>query len=315
MALRAAAWSDTAQRRSATESGRGMAQGLGWFSIALGVAALAAPRPLGEAIGVGDRSLLIRAIGLRELLGGMGLLAQRQKAPWLWARVAGDGMDLALLGLALASDHHRRDRVGATFAAVLGVAALDAAAGRQASGHSGMRRARLSGPYRAAKTVTINRPASELYRFWRDVENLPRFMPHLEWVKAVDERRSQWRIKAPAGRTIEWESEITEDRPNEQLAWRSLPGAAVENSGSVTFRNAPGGRGTEVRVEFEYRPAGGAMGAVIATLFGREPRQQVQADLRAFKQLMETGEIARAESSFGALKHAAQPPSEEEEVR
>lgn len=313
MASRAAAGSDMAQRRSAAGSGHGMAQGLGWFSIALGVAALAAPRPLGEAIGVGDRSLLIRAIGLRELLGGMGLLAQRQKAPWLWARVAGDGMDLALLGLALASDSHRRDRVGATFAAVLGVAALDAAAGRQASGNAPARRARaLRGPYRAAKTVTINRPANELYRFWRDVENLPRFMPHLEWVKAIDEHHAQWRIKAPAGRVIEWESEITEDRPNERLAWRSLPGATVENSGSVTFRNAPGGRGTEVQVEFEYRPASGAIGAVIATLFGQEPRQQVQADLRAFKQLMETGEIARAESSFGALKHVAKPPSGEE---
>ena len=170
---------------------------------------------------------------------------------------------------------------------------------------------------RVRKAITIGRPAEDLYKFWRDFQNLPRFMRHLESVQVIDERRSRWKAKAPLGSTVEWDAEITEDRPNERLAWRSLEGADVPNYGSVAFEPAPGGRGTTVRVDLHYEPPGGTIGATLAKLFGQEPGQQVQEDLRAFKQLMETGEVVQSEAS---VKHggAAQSPggrTERDELR
>ena len=137
-------------------------------------------------------------------------------------------------------------------------------------------------------------------------------MSHLEAVRVIDERRSHWRVKGPARRAIEWNSEITDDRENERIAWRSLEGADVANRGSVEFRDAAGGRGTEVRVALEYEMPGGAAVATVASLFGEAPSQKLRADLRAFKAVMETGEIPRADSSFGLFKHAARPPQKAE---
>lgn len=141
------------------------------------------------------------------------------------------------------------------------------------------------------KAVTINRPMEELYRFWRDFENLPRFMHHLKSVTVSDERHSHWVATAPAGASVEWDAEITADRENEQIAWRSLEGSEVPNSGQVRFVPAPGGRGTEVRVSLDYAPPAGLLGATFARLFGEEPSQQVEKDLLRFKNLMEAGEI------------------------
>ncbi len=142
------------------------------------------------------------------------------------------------------------------------------------------------------KTVSINAPAAPLYAFWRDFTHLPRFMQHLESVQVLDGGRSHWVAKAPLGQTVAWDAEITEDVENERIAWQSLPNADISNSGSVEFRTAPGGRGTEVRVALTYKPPAGSAGAVIAKLFGEEPTQQVQDELRRFKQLVEAGEIA-----------------------
>lgn len=138
---------------------------------------------------------------------------------------------------------------------------------------------------------TINRPPEELYAFWRNFENLPRFMIHLESVRILDDQRSHWVAKAPAGTTVEWDAEIVEDRPNERIAWRSLPGATVDNNGTVRFKPAPGGRGTEVHVALNYRPPAGALGVTVAKLLGEEPEQQIAGDLLRFKNLMEAGEI------------------------
>src|SRR6266508_6908345 len=107
-------------------------------------------------------------------------------------------------------------------------------------------------PLHVEHSVTIDRPAEELYRFWRDFENLPRFMKHLESVRATGDRSSHWAAKAPAGRTVEWDAEITDDRPNELIAWRSLEGSDVDSVGTVRLERAPGGRGTIVRVEMRY---------------------------------------------------------------
>ncbi len=145
------------------------------------------------------------------------------------------------------------------------------------------------------RSVILNKSPEEIYRFWRNFENLPRFMNHLESVHKIDENRSRWRVKGPAGMNIEWDAEIISERPNEMIGWRSLPGATVDNAGSVRFEPAPGGRGTVVRVQLQYNPPGGRLGSAIARLFGEEPDQQLQEDLRRLKQLMEAGEIPTTE--------------------
>ncbi len=159
------------------------------------------------------------------------------------------------------------------------------------------------------KAITVNRPPNELYQFWHDFENLPRFMDHLKAVQVTGEKQSHWTAKGPAGTTVAWDAEVIDDRPGELISWRSLDGAAVDNAGSVRFVSAPGGRGTEVRVELRYDPPGGALGATVAKLFGEEPGQQTQDDLRRFKQVMETGELTRSDASAKG-GGAAQPPVE-----
>jgi uncharacterized membrane protein len=145
------------------------------------------------------------------------------------------------------------------------------------------------------KAVTINRPASELYAFWRDFQNLPRFMRHLESVTVLDEKRSHWVAKGPMDKTIEWDAEIINEEPDRLIAWRSTENADVPNAGSVSFKPLPADRGTEVHVNLEYNPPAGLLGAIVAKLWGEEPNQQVMDDLRRFKQMMEAGGITTVE--------------------
>ena len=145
------------------------------------------------------------------------------------------------------------------------------------------------------RTVTIARPREELYRFWRDLTNLPAFMENIESVRVLDNARSHWVVKAPAGQTVEWDARIDEERPNELISWTTTPESSVKHTGRVEFREAPGGRGTEVTATILYDAPAGKLGAAIAKLFQREPKVQARQDLRRFKQLMETGEIATAE--------------------
>jgi uncharacterized membrane protein len=142
------------------------------------------------------------------------------------------------------------------------------------------------------KSVTIYKPKDELYRFWRNFENLPQFTRHLKAVNIIDDKRSHWITEGPLNGTIEWDAEITEDRANELIAWTSVKGADVDNAGSVQFKSAPGDRGTEVKVVTVYDPPAGAIGDAIAKLFGKNPKQQIGDDLARFKMLMEAGEIA-----------------------
>lgn len=140
--------------------------------------------------------------------------------------------------------------------------------------------------------VTIGKGADELYAVWRKLENLPGLMKHLERVEVLDERRSRWTVKAPAGYSggeVSWEAELTADEPGRRIAWRSLPGAQIENSGEVLFRAAPGDRGTEVVVRLTYRPPGGSAGALLARMLGQEPSQQLRDDLMRFKREQELG--------------------------
>jgi uncharacterized membrane protein len=226
----------------------------------------------------------------------------------------GDAIDLACLAGVFASP--RSSKALATFATanVLGVTALDVIAAQMLSRGDGATAA--DGSISVATSLIINRPPEEVYSFWRDFENLPQFMHHLESVRVTGDGRSHWAAKGPMGKTVEWDAETTEDRPNERIAWRSVGASEVENSGSVTFESAPGGRGTVVRVELGYNPPGGALGSAVALLFGEEPEQQVRDDLRRLKQVLETGEVVRSDASLRGTgtglgeQRPAQPPEQ-----
>ena len=155
------------------------------------------------------------------------------------------------------------------------------------------------------RAVTINRPLPDVYGFWRRLENLPRFMAHLESVTETGDGVSHWVAKAPGG-TVEWDAELVEEREGELLAWRSKPDTAIPNAGEVRFGQAPTGRGTEVHVALTYEPPAGAAGAAFAKLLGEEPDQQVREDLRRFKQVMEAGEVPTTEG-----QPSGRPPKRE----
>ncbi|HEX8178574.1 MAG TPA: SRPBCC family protein [Pyrinomonadaceae bacterium] len=142
--------------------------------------------------------------------------------------------------------------------------------------------------YKVEQSITINRPAAQLYRYWRNFENLPRIMSHVQEVRGNDPIYSHWIVRGPAGTSVEWDAIVYNEKENELIAWRSLEGADVDNAGSVHFLPAPDG-GTEVRVSLKYDPPAGIVGASIARLFGENPEQQIAEDLRRFKQFMETG--------------------------
>ena len=154
------------------------------------------------------------------------------------------------------------------------------------------------------QVLTIDATPERLYEFWRNFENLPQVMWYLESVQVLDEKRSRWRAKAPAGKTVEWEAEITGDVPNERIEWRSTDNSTVPNEGSVEFRRAPGDRGTEVRVIVNYHTPAGTLGEGVAKLVGRSPGWEIREDLRRFKQIMETGEIATIEGQPAAHRHS-----------
>ena len=139
-------------------------------------------------------------------------------------------------------------------------------------------------------TITVNKPASEVYQFWRHLENHPRFMRHLESVVSTSGKQSHWVAKTPLPGPIEWDANIVTERENALLSWRSLPGSDVDHAGTVRFRELPNGRGTEVRVRLEYAPPGGVVGVAVANLFKTLTEQQLKEDLRRFKQIIETGE-------------------------
>jgi uncharacterized membrane protein len=296
--------------------GRTLARGLGWFSVGLGLAQVAAPSRVARMIGVDDEGNegLIRAIGVRELTSGFGLLAGGQTAPYLWSRVAGDAMDLAMLMNAMGSrDGERRQRISRAMLAVAGVTVPDAIASVRATQFGGGSSAD-DGSSDVRATVTIARSPQEIYGFWRDLENLPRFMTHVEQVLDQGGGRSHWRATGPAKTSVEWDAEIVVDDPGRRISWSSMPGSQVDNEGLVEFVPAPRDRGTEVRLRMSYAPPGGTAGRVIAKLLGEEPKQQVTDDLRRLKQLLEAGEIARSEGSPEGtrtqrmlLQHPGQP--------
>jgi len=292
--------------------GESLANFLGWFSIGLGAAEALAPGGIARLIGVesdGRNRNVIRAMGLREIGHGLAILTNQRPTKAVWSRVAGDALDLGLLGRALANPDNGRGRTLFATANVLAVTALDVMCARELARQpdTAANQGAKDGIVRTKRSITVARPVEEVYAFWHNFENFPQFMRHLESVSDIGGGRSHWVAKAPAGKEVQWEAELIEDAPNERISWRSVEGSDVYNAGTVTFQRAPGDRGTEVRVLLEYDPPFGKLGSKVAMLFREEPGQQVQDDLRHFKQVMELGEIVLSDSTKQRGPHPAQP--------
>lgn len=282
-------------------------RGLGWMSLGLGVAQLAAPDTVRRLSGVDDSATsraVVPLVGARELVHAAGLLTSRRKGIWAWTRVVGDAMDLTSLAMAIAhrGGSRRRRLVGVT-GAVIGITVLDLLTAVQATRATrsdavpAVRRSRTGGSMELTAATTIRKPAPQVYAFWRDLENLPTFMAHVEQVRTTGDRTSHWSASAPFGTNVEWDAEITEERPGEKIAWRSTGNADVPNSGTVFFVPAPDGVSTEVHVVLTYDIPGGAVGKAVAKYFGEEPHQQLDDDLRRLKQVLETGEVVRSDGA------------------
>jgi uncharacterized membrane protein len=286
-----------------SSSAKRLARGLGWFSVGLGLAELLAPKAIARISGVSNTHTgLIRLYGLRELASGIAIFSQEKPTEAVWSRVAGDALDLASLGVAFTSPDAKRGRVAFATANVLAVTALDLICAKQLTGNGNQ-------GIHAKASCIVNRSPEEVYKFWRSFENLPRFMKHLESVHEQGDGRSHWVVKGPAGTTVEWDATIIADVPNEVITWRSLEDADVDNAGAVRFEEAPGGRGTIVKVNIQYNPPAGVIGATIAKLFGEEPEQQLNDDLRRFKQVMEVGEVVVSDATLMGTGYFAQRPA------
>ena len=283
-------------------SAKKLAKGLGWFSIGLGLAELLAPRAIASISGVSKRrTSLIRLYGLREIASGITIFSQQNPAGGVWSRVAGDALDLASLGAAAASPDSNKGRLAFATANVLAVTALDVICAKQLSnGKQGIH---------AKASCIVNREPEEVYTFWRSFENFPRFMRHVESVQDRGDGRYHWVVKGPAGTTVEWDAMIVADDPGTVITWRSLEDADVDNAGAVRFERAPGGRGTIVKVNLEYNPVGGVLGATVAKLFGEEPSQQLDDDLRRFKQVLEIGEVVVSDATLLGTSYFEQRPA------
>jgi uncharacterized membrane protein len=274
-----------------------LTRALGGASVALGVPPLLRPEMIVRAIGVGDgpkQRMLATAVGARELLSAAGLLLPVVGGPaWVWTRVAGDAMDLSVLGLALSRhDGKGLRRTIATTAIVAGITAVDVyAAVRHAKA------VRRGSGIELTASTTVRKSPDEVYGYWRRLDQLPTFMAHVDEVRIDGDSRSHWSVSAPFGRHVEWDAEITQDVPGSRLAWSSINGAKIKNAGAVRFSPAPRDQGTEVHVTLTYRAPGGKLGEALARWAGENPRQQLDDDLRRFKQVLETGEVTRSEGA------------------
>jgi len=287
-----------AGRRISEPNGAGLSRGLGWFSLGLGLAEIAVPRVLARAIGVDHRGrtgATIRAMGARELANGLGILARPRDALPLWARVAGDAVDLAFLAWAFGAKRTHTQRLVGAIAAVAGVAALDVLASRRAV------RSQRHAVKPIRRTITIYRPAADVYSFWRDFEQLPMAVSGLESVVELGGGRTRWTARLPAGGTVQWDAEVIEDRPGERIEWRTVRGSKLPLRGTVTFRPVMGGSATEVCAEMQV---GRVLPAALAGLFGGP---KLEGDLRRIKQVLETGEVVRSDASIHRGPHPARP--------
>jgi uncharacterized membrane protein len=273
------------------------ARALGWFSIGLGLTEAVATRQLERVLGLEKYSGLIRTFGAREIATGIGILALPDPTPGIWARVGGDALDLATLGAALASAQGKRGRLGAAFGTVAAVAAVDVLCARQL-GTQG--RAAATPATLEERSLSIGRPADELYRLWRDPATFATIMGSVAEVTALADGRSRWTISGPRGRTLTWETQIVDEQPGELLRWRSAPKGKVASEGRVRFRPAPGDWGTEISLHLQITPQGGLLSRAMPLALGGGSRLLLGQVLRRFKSLAETGEVPTISSQPAA---------------
>jgi uncharacterized membrane protein len=297
----------------------GLARELGLFSVGLGITQLTAPDKVAKWIGIWRRRSIaagMRLLGARELSSGLALLF-RPYAGWLWGRFAGDLIDLFLIRRSFEARRTNRRRLAAALFGVAQVGIVDLIAASLASRRSANRLsdAPSAGQPDITASITINKPPDEVYQFWRELRNIPRFMPRIVEVTELDGQRSHWVARGPKG-SVEWDGEITDDRPYEQLSWRAnIPArlakglGGFERRGCVHFTPSPDGRGTEVRFEIwgPFRKPN--------RLFkwaAKVPTEMFKLDLMRLKQLLEVGEVVHSDASIHRGLHPARPSSEEE---
>ncbi|MBV8879867.1 MAG: SRPBCC domain-containing protein [Planctomycetaceae bacterium] len=262
-------------------SDRQLGLGLGLFSIGLGMAEIFAPRVVARMIGVRENRPVIRAVGVREVVNGIGLLVAPNAPALRWARVAGDIMDLALLGSSFSRRSRDREKTATAAVAVLGVTAVDLAAGASGERSDGRSTKEGRGPIKAI--VTVNQTPEVCYQAWSDPAVLERVVADIESIRPIGDGKTRWTMRCE-GETAEWDSEYTEQVPSERLAWKSHQGGKIKSRGIVTFDPAPGGRGTVVRLEMNTPNSGHLSGK----MFGKV---KAQRDLLRFKQYVELGFI------------------------
>ena len=281
-----------------------------WLSIGIGAASLLGAAGAARLIGARPtraNRLAFAAIGLCDLAYGLSLFGNRSRKSLAWLRVAADVANLGVLGTRFAPQKLRGPRFAGLIAAGAGLTVVDALAAARNGNHA--RQHSHPSVYINA-TTTIRKSPDEVYAFWRDFSNIPRFMRHVGNVTEV-QGNTTWEAHASLGPSLTWEAQIVSDRPGEEIRWRSTETSLLANHGAVYFRNAPGGRGTEVHVHLGFEPPLGAVGAGIAKLIRALPREQLAADLRRLKQLLELGEIVRSDASIHRGRHPAQPSAEE----
>src|SRR3954447_4600637 len=305
-----------------------LAVSFGALSAGLGAAYALAPRRSQEAIGLRptpSRLLITEAVAAREFLVAGALAADGRAGRWLASRVGGDVADMAMVALAMRSRDADRSKLTIALGALMAIFVVDLAAtyAARAIERTGVDLERGQGESSGAalaladgaihQSVTIAREPADVYEFWRKLENLPQFMKHLERVEMRDQTHSHWVATGPMGSSVEWDAEITRDEPGRLIAWRSVPGSQVWNTGEVRFDRAPADRGTEVRVRLDYSPPAGAIGVAVARLLGEEPKQQIAGDLRRLKQLLAAREVVFSEGildGHSIRQRPAQPMSE-----
>jgi uncharacterized membrane protein len=284
--------------------------GLGLLSLGLGLFGSLAPGAASRILGAKDcdrTRRAIRAASFAQAVGGILVLTRRRATPWLWAGVAGDAIELALVANATSAGALPVSRALLTGAGFVGLAITAAGAALRTSkvAPDGLPR-----NIHLNADVTVQRSTREVYQAWRDLQSLPRFMSHVESV-SPDGDKVRFRARLPVGMALEWEVELKEDVPGEKISWTSTEDSPIRNHGAVSFQPAPGNRGTQVHLVLDYEPPAGALGQAFMQLFGAVPREKMRADLRKFKQILETGSVMQSDASVHTGAHPARPSADQ----
>lgn len=275
-----------------------VAQGLGWFSIGLGMIEMFAPQMLSRMIGVRHHPMWMRAFGARETAAGVGILTNlKQPAGWLWGRVAGDALDLAALGWAMDTKRRGTGLRIAAVAAVAGVTAVDVMCAR---GYT-----KIAVESGSESSVTIGKSPQELYDLWREPKVMSQIMGGFAEVRKIDEERMHWIIPGMMGMNWEFDAKSVEQRPGELIRWKSISGSVPAHGGEVWFRPAPGDRGTEVTMRFRIDSSANMLHQAAFTVAPAITKMAIRRMLMRFKSLAETGEIPSLKNNPSARRRAA----------